>query len=341
MADNRYSSKELASRVLTALGGSKDSTTHTPGFDYLCSKLAEMFDESYGQAVLPTPSESCVVALDNPRTAALFFDRVWTPFPGRWLPQDIEFYGGTELEVWNSVLVSALSVHGEMKDHLETMDLSSFFQNSPISEALGTIDGDDVGSWGMARLLASAIKTKHGLGVLPMYSSDAERISAYSMGDRRTLLAVVDNLEVIDESHLSLEQVSHIRSDKEAAAKLRAFRHWVDSNFEGKPLDFVIDAVGIRYEEYRKSVRKHGVKTIIGSMKSLLDPTFIGSAAVIGSAVGAHYGALFGLGGAAVSIVGKTVLSVVENFNDLSDAQKGPGAEVAFVYELEKDRPKQ
>ncbi len=173
-----------------------------------------------------------------------------------------------------------------------------------------------------------------------MYKSLSDSLEQYTIGDRRALIASLENLEVIDESMLSWAQVSQLREDEEAKRKIRTLRHWLDREMVGKPIPFVTDAIGEKLESYKRSLRKHGIRTVTGSIKSILDFKFLvpttAATAITGLGIGPDWAAAL----AAIVVTGKVAVTATEKFLDFDEVRNGDGAEVAFIHDLEKLRAK-
>jgi hypothetical protein len=316
-----------------AKASERSVTATAEAIEFLSVQLSKTLDAQFSRTILPAVGESCVVTMDAVKTAALFFDRVWSPSPYEGEYKDVFFFGGTELEVWMGTVV-AITSHTSPEDP-PLFDPSSLLLNSPLHRAVEMGDSNDLPS-GMARALSESIEHKHGIAALPMFISQAAQQRAYEIGDRRMLVASIQGLNLIDDECLTWEQVLEVRRDPEAMAKLRKLRHWVDSTMEGKPVAYVTDAIGSRLSDYEWSLKKHGIETVIGSMQSLLDPKFLVAASVVGAGLSAGFGAACGVGAASLAIVGKTVCSIGEKFLDLADARRTDNAEVAFVHDIKK-----
>jgi hypothetical protein len=185
----------------------------------------DLLERRYGVEVLPNNSESCVVALESPKTAAMFFDRVWQDPNNAAFPEGIGFYGASEIEIWMTSLVRLI------KDG--RYDVTSILTPSPLDRAYRSshaVSSEHIPSRG----LAMGFMEKHKIPVLPMYSSTARSMTEYRLGDRRAIVAAIENMQVIDERKLSWDQIVEIRSDVESLGKIRRLRHWLEPvmNFE-------------------------------------------------------------------------------------------------------------
>ena len=76
--------------------------------DLGANEVSKLVEESCERVVLPARGESLAVALHNPKTAALAFDRIYRfPFLADQPPSEISFFCGTKPEV---AVVAYLSV---------------------------------------------------------------------------------------------------------------------------------------------------------------------------------------------------------------------------------------
>ena len=286
-----------------------------------------------GRPLLPAPWETSVVTETNPKIAAIFFDRVWClpTLDYRYdIPDNVRFYGASDFEVIlaagiDKELGPFIDVHQEPYDSFLT------------SLGLPPVETDLPKC---LRAIVSMIQSTHGISTVPMYKSLSDSLEQYTIGDRRALIASLENLEVIDESMLSWAQVSQLREDEEAKRKIRTLRHWLDREMVGKPIPFVTDAIGEKLESYKRSLRKHGIRTVTGSIKSILDFKFLvpttAATAITGLGIGPDWAAAL----AAIVVTGKVAVTATEKFLDFDEVRNGDGAEVAFIHDLEKLRAK-
>jgi hypothetical protein len=104
----------------------------------------------------------------------------------------------------------------------------------------------------------------------------------------------------------------------------------------GKPIEYVTDALGNRLEDYQRSLKKHGIATLLGTLQDLLDPKFLMALSSAGAVSGAVGGAEWAAAISATAVVGKTVVSVTQKYLDIDDSKRGLGSEVAFIHDVTK-----
>lgn len=283
---------------------------------------------------LPERGESCAVAPQNPKTSALFFDRIWAPpvdYQDR-PPDVVSFFGGSECELWMvlGAHIRDFSEFGSAEQRQES--LLQAISGSQLSKYTKQIHDPSV----VPRVFAEMMFKEAGIPVTPVFDTAARVENEFKPGHAESFLAVVDGIEIVDEQKLKWAQVIELRSDSEAKLKLRKMRNWLDSNFVGKPISFVSDSVAIKLDDYEWTLKKHGIETAQGALSDLLDSKlWIAASPAIGLMVanGADWAAA--LTGIAV-VAGKVSASVTKKWLDFEDRKRGQGSEVAFVHELKK-----
>jgi hypothetical protein len=283
---------------------------------------------------LPRAGESAAIAFDHDlKVASLFFDRVaynlFEPDPP---PDEIAMYGGTSGEIWPFIL--AMLLKEDDPDPASTMD-------TLIERVLGdpTEFEDEVANLGgttPARVMCNAFYVAHGIVATPIYSSAESRDAEFQPGSSELVIAAIRNLNVANDEALTWKQVLEFRRDKEAAIKLRRLKNWLDRDMTGKPISFVSDAIATKLYDYEWAIKKHGIKTITGTISQLLDPKLLGTvAATAGGLLLAGQEFFAALAGAGI-LVGRAAVSITDKLVDLRDSERGPNAEVAFVHDIKR-----
>lgn len=322
--------------------------------------------ESSARALMPEPTppqygETAVVALNCPRTAALCFDRVWSlPTDETRCPDGIRFSMTTDAE-----LVAALFLHvfvrsrHQLEGFTDMETLAAAIMRGDIDTILGREDfaavycaallgitltaGWDFADFNpldkMSRVISDNLQ-KTGRKVYPIYTSEEKRDEEFKTGQYRVVVGSLRDLEIVDEEYLSWEQVLEFRDDSEIKADYRKFIHWLDGQMVGKPTQYVIDEIGVKYDKYKTALRKHGLKTKIGVLASMIDSkTLLSSIAAVGGAVIAGE-PLFGALAAAGVLLGKSLVTIGEAKIDLENIREQYG-EIAFVAQVNERLSKQ
>jgi hypothetical protein len=287
---------------------------------------------------MPLPNETAAVAA-CPKTAALCFDRVWDATRDV-VPDGIRFRGMTEIE---QALV-ALSAMGLPEIPYE-LDPSTDPRMQRIQQVFGGLenysdaDTADALEQGMLRRLASQYWGNYRRTIVPVYNSVAVRNTHYkeAAAGRACLVLALENLQIVDESALTWEQVREFRSDKKSAARYRRFVHWMDKEFVGRSQSFVEYEIEQALQQYEDSLRKHGIKTVLGLVSETIDGTYLTGASAVAAtlaALGHPAAGLIAGGGVLVVRLGVKASEIVL---DIDEAEKGPGSEVAWVYEVREE----
>lgn len=303
----------------------------------------------------PKLEESAVVALQCPRTAALCFDRVWSiPLDETECPAEIAFSAVSDAE-----LVAALWLHSQ--NEFQTT-LKGFSEYDEVADAIKRRDAEaivgrpdymavylalrlgltltgSIDSWrnqpiqSMGRTLSESLRRMLQRTVVPVYGTKATCDAEYRAGEHEVVLASLRQLEVVDEGALSWEQVLEFRSDAAAKADYRRLVHWLDRDMVGRSYQYVIDEIGVRLENYRTAIRKHGLRSRIGVLASVLEAKALlpASVAAGGSIVAGEplWGALVAGG----VLLGKVLVAVGQSRVDLQEIRE-EHQEVAFVTEI-------
>lgn len=251
-------------------GLSQEGKIHLP--ENVVQQLTEEYQVQSRIALPLEPHERAIVSLTEPKSAALFADRVWSV--GR-PPEDANLTFGWEVAY--DVRWRALFDLGVMESEADGT-LHEIESASPASPGFMKWLGS------VSRELAANYRIR-GANVSPLYDSAAARDAEYKLGDRAVLLAIADGVMVVDEDALAWEQVRQFRQDAEARASYRRFLHWLDREMVGKSTAFIADEISIRQDRYIRALRKHGIETVVGALERAISPGMLASASAAGAAV--------------------------------------------------------
>ncbi|MCR5879011.1 hypothetical protein [Phenylobacterium sp. J367] len=209
------------------------------------------------------------MALDQSKTAALYYDRVWQ-FPFSDAPEDVGFYAASILEIIPAIIAALVDIKDPQKMN-RAQDI--IFEEVPELQSLtGFSRGPP------SRVISDFVRARCGRTVTPIYDSSEVAFSEFKRGSASALMTIVDGLEVIDEQNLSWEIVQEFRKDRRSKLALRRFRSWIESEFDGQPISFIQDTVAAKLDDYEWALKKHGISTVSGSISDLLDVRFLPAA---------------------------------------------------------------
>lgn len=280
---------------------------------------------------MPAPGETTAVAVSKPKTAALYFDRVWSE--DETAPSQIGFFVGTEMEealyikdihdLPDMIIDQMTHEHSELPEHVSTPDY--------VAE----------------RLISRALRERSIFAPI-MQSSEAYE-QAFSAGNVTSILVSLSNIPLIVEKDLSWKQVLEFREDTANREKYRRMLRWLRS-LNADSMQQARDQIEQAIDNYDSAMRKHGMKTRLGRLRFLLN--FKQAAAIgiitavgaeLGSAVGGPHGGTIGaqIGTALASglaLGGQVWASITQEKLDLLEIETtAPGHQLAYIYGIHKE----
>ncbi len=291
--------------------------------------MGRALEERFGKPDLPQKGEDLAISVSNPKTAALFFDRIWsTPSLEDGIPKDISFYGATPLEVALSASAAAYSGSKEMGDLILQW-----------AHARNLIDKRwlkmGIGEW-MPAEICKAIYGEHGLYSAPLYRSREAMNTDLASGERQVLIFAIEGIPIISEADLEWQQVAEFRADTDNRIKLKRLLHWVRTGISDKKSpEEIRDEIEVRLSDYKYALRKHGLKSVIGVLSSVLDPKFlaVGSGATLSmAALGESVASMVG----SILIASKLAVAISHEMLSISDIKRGKNWEIAYCHEIQK-----
>jgi len=312
---------------------------------------------------LPKHGETAAFTIENPKTAALCYDRVWDLF-GRIVPDDIRFYGdsGAEEYLYGRQSAGWGAPFNERIDFISEWNSSKFSyeffrKGSPVYSNMSNVLKSDLEDWryiGRAdnhitypknskfsnlRMFRDYFWNSYEVDIIPVYPSSAAFNSDYpnSTVGNNGLVVALTNLNIVEEDSLSWEQVREFRKDKENRKLYRNLLHWMDKDLLGKSQSFIEDELSIKLEKYESALKKHEIKTVLGVISETLDGKYLLGTAGVALTSSILGNPTLGLLVAGGLTIGKVAVKAAEMFIDLDDAEKGPDSEIAWIYEIKHE----
>ncbi len=304
-----------------------------------------------------SPGESSAVALFNPKTAALCYDRVWLPWVDGMspYPRSLTFFGNTLWDHLAIVFLTCLSSTEFPESVIEpewTPQLHDLVR--PVGEHLRKKGrcGDKLfhftdpfalqpqlareGFASMAREAARIYQKTHKISPVPIYPAVALRDLAYKPGDASVVVSALRNLDIVDEHQLQWDQVVKFRQDPKAKKSYRRLLHWLDKEMLGKSTAFVEDEISSRMEDYRASLRKHGISTVKGVLERTMSGQMLAKvSAAAGGAAGLTGEAIWAAFAGAGYLVGDAIVSVLQAHLELQDELE-KYRDISFVFQAQR-----
>lgn len=241
-------------------------------------------------------NDRIVVAVARPKTAALFFDRVWTldrEIPGAIGVRSDDVLERFALGFLDNLVneIAAYEVDDKKREEkMQKVDESLLNAEAMICKALsGLLETS------LAKLTKQPLQT--------YYASEENLKTVYEIGSTPMIVGTIQTMQWIDEAELTWEHVREIRSDLNSTKQLKRMLHWLDSDMVGKPLSFIADEIEIRLENYRQATEKHGIKLANRAFGTFLDAKLLNTllGTLLGGQIHPERGALVGfLGGLAL-----------------------------------------
>lgn len=269
---------------------------------------------------------------DLPKTTALLFDRVVT-LKKHVCPEEIELdllgdepgSGGRQVEYrW--------IIDG---DHVQLQ--SNDLAGAPID----LYDGPSVDksliiatNW-LLRATSDEIRSKLGLHAVPVYQSVTTCDREFSAGDYSIIVASLQNLEIVSEDAMDWRQVIEFRKDSDARRHYRQMAHWLDGSMLGKSQAYIQEEIGLKLDAYSSALRKHGLKTVLGTFTDLLDPKVLVAATAMGAALFQLNDVLGVLAGTGL-VLGTAALKVATRGIDMRTSLDESRGNLAYIFEIRK-----
>lgn len=282
-----------------------------------------MGKKSNRDVLLPAKGETVAISF-KPKTAALCYDRIWSPSDTE-VPKVIRCWGGSTAELNGR----GLAADWNIKTNREPIVAMC----GPEEKRLQLLRAStDHGLGLVLREVARSFSTEHGIPMVPIYNLSADRNSEYREGERQVIVATLSNLQIVDETNLTWVQVLEFRKDEEIRNKYKRFLHWLDKEMVGKNQAFFEDEIAIKLENYEDALKKHGIKTALGTIEEALDGKYLIGGSVIILAGHPVLGVLV----TGVLIGAKVAVKLSQVKLDFENVERGPNSEISWVYEAKK-----
>lgn len=269
--------------------------------------------------------EKCIVSFLRPKSAALFCDRVWSinTIPDY---ESIAIDWNFPIEIRTHALLD-LYIINHKRQFGDSAALPK--EEGPYEEAIRFI-GD------FEKDLAHDYRQRFGANVVSMYHSTAQRDAQYLPGNEPVIIAIAEDLAIVDEDALSWEQVMEFRNDNEIRTAYRTFIHWLDKEMVNKPASYIVDEILIRLERYEWALRKHGVQTVTGVLSTTFDPKFLVGTSATSTAIDfITKEPIWSLLAAGALLVGRASLSLTKVLLKREDI-KHTHSEIIYVHEIKR-----
>lgn len=219
-------------------------------------------------------NDRLAIAVARPKSAALFFDRVWTL--DRDIPGSIGFRCDNPIEKVALGFLEGLAeeigefMESDESERAKMIDelLPEFVMDENVEPVLGKA---------ISSLIQPSIQKLSNAPVQSYFASENTLKGVYEPGLTSMVVAVIDRLDWIDEGSLTWDQVNEVRNDSESMLQLKRMLNWLNRDMAGKSATELADEIQFRVEDYRRATNKHGIKLCHAAMGTFLDVGLITS----------------------------------------------------------------
>lgn len=154
--------------------------------------------------------------------------------------------------------------------------------------------------------------------IIPIFSK-----SFYQKGSKEYVNTfVINNIPEIVEESLTWEQVIDFKEDKQSIDKIRNLKNWM-IGLDGKSNAEIQEKIEKSIEDYKDSIRKHGIRTRMGAITTLMSATsaFVGAMPNIKNSILSS----------AITLSSGIIVYVVERKLHVEEIKKSP---CALLYDI-------
>ncbi|MHC4247738.1 MAG: hypothetical protein ACYS9X_01290 [Planctomycetota bacterium] len=275
------------------------------------------------------PGQTRAVSLLAPKSAALFYDRVWYAGQITPPPEEVMFTEASREEL-RAQLAVRTAENISVSRGIDAVAAAEARRPGgalwPMGVLLNRLPGANESVESKVARRIAGLK-----GTVPFYSLGYVRDADFRLGGRSVIVATLADLKLVDERQLTWDQVLEFRKDGQAKRDFRRMMRWLDMEMEEKSVAYVESEISERLEAYEKAIAKHGLKWKLGKCARTVLPSAGGTpmSQVVDSPVVGALGAGF-LAGAGV------IAYMTEEKLDIQDAGRKAPPEVAFVHEVKE-----
>jgi len=180
------------------------------------------------------------------------------------------------------------------------------------------------------------IYREFGVDVVPIYSSELAFRNDTVTGPAVGYQAAINQVSLVSSNGVNWNQIVDFREDKESLRKYRALRNWFRQGLKANSVSEATDIIGQKLEDYEWAIRKHGLKTITGTLTSVLDSKQLIALTSASSAAGFMGGPIWAAITAGIILLSGVSVKIADRFIELEDVKRGANSEVAVIYDIKQ-----
>jgi len=77
------------------------------------------------------------------------------------------------------------------------------------------------------------------------------------------------NAPIICIDSIEWQQISEAKNDQDFVQKVKRFGMFINTNYQGKSINYIADDLSLQVENYKNACKKHGIKMLNGTLKTL------------------------------------------------------------------------
>jgi len=289
---------------------------------------------------MDTKKPSVAVVVNNPKTVALYFDKVASAINHDEIPDDIRHDFGCFLaQDYKDIIASRSDPDDPDDPEVVTIEYEKEYRKdeTPLTEE----EKEKVVA-NFKIYLDCTFNSSEDFLLHPIYYE----IDAFHRGNKalypdaqnQQKYPVIDtslvDVPIISGEQLEWEQILEVKKDSKSEQDLRNFRLFLNENLIDKSKDHALDILEKKYEDYQFSLKKHGILTATGTLKQIIQSNSV-LASALTSIVGATTGntALMGSGAAAGALLALSEFSVLMSERRISKQELDMN-EMAYIYKI-------
>jgi hypothetical protein len=260
---------------------------------------------------------------------ALLFDRVYAKYTIDMPPPDIP----VELSFGLENVENSIKSFDTSMAQMQAQAFAGYTQEEFLKEIGATSWKED--PLGFDNQLSSEYSSAGIMGEWT-YASSGQYLRRFSEGEAIAYEGALSNIPIVSVSAAPWEQILDFRSDPEAVRKYRDLRLWLRAGLKADSIQHASDLIGQKIDDYRWSIKRHGLQTSLGALKTVFDwrdSKLTLTAMGLGAATGGPVWAAMA-GGLSIAI--QVGAWLTERRLDEKDVGRGLNREVAILYDVQE-----
>ena len=144
----------------------------------------------------------------------------------------------------------------------------------------------------------------------------------------------LSNIQLIDTSKISWEQIYEIRKDPHATRNLRNLKLFIYSNYSDKPKSFIEDDIIRRIDDYHKTCKDYGLQLSLSALSTTLNSKNILASVAAGISTAFLCGPLVGIGAAVVIEIGNLTIEIAKGYQAFTKLKNDHP--LAYIIDVKK-----